>query len=250
MQGRMSSASLVFPVAALAFGEPFDGGGDALLARRVLFRFGDPVEIFAALAGWEGFQRRFRSRRLVERGGKVGMHFGWRLGRVLGLAWRGRAFRKLRRSHDHLVEVGRQLIDAGELAELSHRAVPGVEAELLPSPEVDDRMRFERGGAEHDLAVDEVGRDAPLQPFLDFGHERVDALADMLEDRAREGLGLLDVGVDARIASHRMPCPSMRRMTPTTITNRLRLRPALLREIMPITAPMMASGTISQLSAP
>src|SRR5690348_8073962 len=111
-------------------------------------------------------------------------------------------------------------------------------------------MRFERGGAEHDLAVDEVGRDAPLQPFLDFGHERVDALADMLEDRAREGLGLLDVGVDARIASHRMPCPSMRRMTPTTITNRLRLRPALLREIMPITAPMMASGTISQLSAP
>src|SRR3954452_8384649 len=35
-----------------------------------------------------------------------------------------------------------------------------------------------------------------------------------------------------------------------TITNRLRLRPAVPREIIPTTAPMIASGMISQLAQP
>src|SRR5206468_4971154 len=35
-------AVLVFPVPALAFAQPFDGGSDAFLARRVLLGFGDP----------------------------------------------------------------------------------------------------------------------------------------------------------------------------------------------------------------
>ena len=35
-----------------------------------------------------------------------------------------------------------------------------------------------------------------------------------------------------------------------TITMRLRLRPVVLREIIPTTAPMMASGMINQLAQP
>lgn len=52
------------------------------------------------------------------------------------------------------------------------------------------------------------------------------------------------------IAAHRMPPPSISRITPTTMTNRLRLRPVLLRDAMPTTAPMIASGMISQLAQP
>ena len=44
--------------------------------------------------------------------------------------------------------------------------------------------------------------------------------------------------------------PSISRTTPITITNRLRLRPAVPREIMPTPAPMIGSGMISQLAQP
>src|SRR6185295_7121464 len=56
--------------------------------------------------------------------------------------------------------------------------------------------------------------------------------------------------IDARVVAHSNPPPSIRRTTPITITNRLRFRPAVLRETMPTTAPTIASGTISQLAQP
>src|SRR5205085_1405726 len=86
--------------------------------------------------------------------------------------------------------------------------------------------------------------------FVDVGHRRMGALAHMLEDRFGEGLRLGDVSVDARVFAHRIPCPSINRMTPIAITNILRLRPALRRESMPTTAPMIANVTISQFAQP
>ena len=111
-------------------------------------------------------------------------------------------------------------------------------------------MRLERRGDQQDFAGQRVGRHAPLHRFLDVGDDGVDALADLLEDRPGERLRLGDIGVDARIAAQKMPPPSIRRTTPITITNRLRLRPAVPREIMPMPAPMIASGMISQLAQP
>ena len=75
-------------------------------------------------------------------------------------------------------------------------------------------MRFERGGDEHDLPVERVRRHAPLDRFLDVGEDGVDTFADMFEDRARERLSLGDVGVDARVAAHKIPPPRISRRTP------------------------------------
>ena len=70
--------------------------------------------------------------------------------------------------------------------------------------------------------------------------------ADMFEDRPGEWRRLGNIGVDPRVAAHRMPPPSISRITPTTMTNRLRLRPALLLDAIPTAAPIRASGIISQ----
>src|SRR5215217_4046784 len=111
-------------------------------------------------------------------------------------------------------------------------------------------MRFERCGDEDDLPAHRVGRHAPFHRFFDIGQDGVDPLAHVGEDRARERLRLGYVSVDTRVAAHRIPPPIINRTTPTTITNRLRFRPLVLRETMPTPAPMTASGTISQFAQP
>src|SRR4051794_12868788 len=91
---------------------------------------------------------------------------------------------------------------------------------------------------------------APFHGFLDVGHDCMDALANLLEDRPGERLRLCDIRVDAWLALQIRPPPSISLTTPTTITSRLRFRPAVPREIMPTPAPMIASGTISQFAQP
>src|SRR5690348_4552388 len=173
--------------------------------------------------------------------------------RVLGLSRRRRAFCQFRGLTDEAIElgVGRQFIDRLDLAELTHGADDVMaRSEFLTAPEVQRHVRFERGGDQDDFAADHVGRHAPLDRFFHVRKHRVDAYADMFEDRPGEGLSFGDVGIDPRIPAHRIPPPSMSRTTPITVTNRLRFRPAVPRETMPMTAPMIASGTISQLAQP
>src|SRR5215208_4422787 len=110
----------MFPVPALALAEPLDGVGDALLARLVAFGFRDPLEIFAAAARREAVERGFGLRRFVEGSRELGMQRRRRLGPIFWLA-RGRSVRrKLGGLGDELVEIWRQVVDAGELAELPH----------------------------------------------------------------------------------------------------------------------------------
>ena len=117
---------------------------------------------------------------------------------------------------------------ACELAELAHRpGLGGAVANSCPRQKLSAAWALNAAMIEQDLAVEREGRRAPLQRFVDVGDDGVDAGADMVEDRLREGCGLRDIGVDARIAAQMMPPPSIRRRMPTTITNRLRLRPAL-----------------------
>ena len=49
----------------------------------------------------------------------------------------------------------------------------------------------------HDLPAGEVGGHAPLHRLFGVGDDGVDPLADLLEDRPRERLGIGDIGVDA-----------------------------------------------------
>ena len=128
-----------------------------LLPGRVLLRFRDPFEIVALRRGREAVERRFCLRRLGQRGREFGMQFRRGLWLMLGLARRRRFFRQLRGLADQGVEfvVGRQVVDRGELAELAHRAGLGEPSpNFLPAPEVERRMRFERGHDQQDLAVE------------------------------------------------------------------------------------------------
>src|SRR4051794_598734 len=177
------------------------------------------------------------------------MEFDERFWRVFRFSGRWSAG-KLRGPGDHLVEIRGQVGQAGDFPELAHRPLLDVEPELLAAPEIDDHMSFKACGAEDDLAVLAIGRVAPLHRFLDARHYRVHAFADLLKDRPRERLGVCDVGVDPWLAFHRMPPPSISRITPMRMTKRFRFLPALLLETMPITAPMIASGMISQFAQP
>ena len=79
----------------------------------------------------------------------------------------------------------------------------------------------------------------------------MNALPHMFEDRPRVRLRLGDISVDARIAPSQDAAAEHQPDMPTTMTNRLRLRPVLLLLTTPTPAPISASGmTISQLSQP
>src|SRR5207245_370028 len=117
-------------------------------------------------------------------------------------------------------------------------------------PEVQCRMCLEGRAHEHDLPTDGIGRNPPFERFFGVRKHGMNALAHSLQNRPGERLRLLDIGVDAGVAAHNMPPPSIRRTTPMTITSRLRLRPAVPRESIPTAAPMIASGMMSQLAQP
>src|SRR5262249_52355740 len=118
------------------------------------------------------------------------------------------------------------------------------------APEIQRHMPFERCRDEHDLPPKRVGRHAPFEGLFGIRQDGVNAPAHMAEDRLREWLRLGDIGVDARIVAHRKPPPSISRTTPIKITKRLRLRPDVLREIIPNTAPMIAKGMMNQFAQP
>ena len=191
--------------------------------------------------------------RIYYGGREIGMDFGSGLGRVLDRARRGRAPSQPGRLANQPVELGvrGQVGDRLELAELAHRiGIGGLSAKLLPAPEVERRMSLERRHHQQDFAVEGEGRRAPFEGLLDLGKRGVDPLADALEDRARERLRPGDIGIDPGVEAQRIPPPSIRRTMPMTMTNRLRLRPVFEAESMPTTAPMIASGMISQLAQP
>src|SRR5437660_5825573 len=181
------------------------------------------------------------------------MEFGRRLGRMLGLARSRDIRRQFRGFTDQPVEfiVAWQLVDGPDLPELTHRADGRMAAfELLAAPEIQRRVRFKGRRDQHDFSANGVSGHAPFYGFLGVRQDGVNALADLLEDRPREGLRLCDIGVDARLAAHNMPPPRIRRTTPIRITSRFRFLPALPREISPTPAPTTASGTINQLNQP
>src|SRR6059058_1807218 len=172
---------------------------------------------------------------------------------MLGLARRWGLLRKRGGFPDNGIQlfVWRKIAKTGQASELTHGSGLGrFSADLLSTPEVEGGMLLECGHYQQNLAVEGEPWGAPLHHFVYFGHYRVDAFADLVEDRACERLGVGDISIDARFAAHNMPPPSMSRTTPTTITSRLRFRPAVPREIMPTPAPMIAKGTISQFAQP
>src|SRR6476646_10119011 len=90
-----ASTILILPVTSFAFSEPFDRSRDALLARRVLLRLGDPFEIVALRRWRKAIEYRLGFRRVRERLGEFRMQLRRRLGLMLGLARRGRHLRKI-----------------------------------------------------------------------------------------------------------------------------------------------------------
>src|SRR5437868_6640663 len=181
------------------------------------------------------------------------MHPHQRLGLMLGLTRRGGRPGERRGLADQTLELGivRQVVDRLEFAELAHGVgVRFTAAKLLSSPEIERGMRFESRGNGDDFSVNQVGGHAPFDGFVDVGERCMGALPDLVKDRPCKRLSLGDVGVNTRIAVHRMPCPRMSRRTATRITNKLRFRPALPREIMPMPAPKMARTRTSHSPIP
>src|SRR5690348_7265741 len=103
-------------------------------------------------------------------------------------------------------------------------------------------MGFEGRRDEDDLSANGVGGHAPFDCFLGIGERGMNPLPRLLEDRPRKRRRPGDVGVDPLVPAHRSPPPSISRTTATTMTNRLRFRPAVLRDAIPIPAPITASG--------
>ena len=60
-------------------------------------------------------------------------------------------------------------------------------------------MGFKGRGDEDDLPAEGVGGHAPFHRFFDRRERGVHAFPDMFEDRPRERLRLIDIGVDARV---------------------------------------------------
>src|SRR5687768_13347093 len=181
------------------------------------------------------------------------MKLGRRLGPMLDLSRRGRGFGQFGGLTDQRVQlgIGWQIVDRGQLAELPHCVAARFRpAQLLAAPKIERRVLLERRHPDKDFPVDGEAGHAPFQRFLCVGSSGVYALSDALEDRLREGGRLGDISVEPRIAAQMMPPPSISRMIPTTITNRLRLRPVLLLDTAPTPAPTTASGMISQLAHP
>src|SRR3546814_7680126 len=86
----------------------------------------------------------------------------------------------------------------------------------------------------------------PNQTRLSMGAPKAEAEALFRPD----GTGSQQQGEDRRAARQMIPPPIIRRTIPTTITNRLRLRPLVRFDSMPMPAPTAASGMISQFAQP
>src|SRR5262245_9150648 len=83
MRWVTGSAVLVLPVALLALGEPGDRRRESPLARRILLRVPEPVDVLAPLRRGEAFVSRARLRVLRERGDKIGGRLRRRLALLL-----------------------------------------------------------------------------------------------------------------------------------------------------------------------
>src|SRR3546814_2854578 len=82
--GLAGSAVLVFPVAALALGQPFDRLCQSLRAGFLAPGFDKPVDVFVLLAGWKTLERRCGRLVLPQRCDKVVGCHRWRVRRSLG----------------------------------------------------------------------------------------------------------------------------------------------------------------------
>lgn len=201
--GKGSSAFFVLPVAAFAFGYPLDGLLNATLTCGFGFGFGDPLDVFATVAGGELFEGGLGFLVLLERGREVAgygeFHFSW--------AWLSfyfdsvviELFGFLDETDNRLLWW--QIFDGCEAPELAHGfggfgLVFDDEAAL---PEAEGAVLFEGGHvAEIVLFVCEEGH-APLHGFFYFGAGLVDDLAQRLQDRLCKLGGFVYVGVDAWI---------------------------------------------------
>src|SRR5207253_7866170 len=73
-RGRRRLPLHVLPVPRLALGHPFDRGVQALAARLVRLRLGDPLQVLALVARAEALERRPRLRALLQRGSELRGH--------------------------------------------------------------------------------------------------------------------------------------------------------------------------------
>lgn len=205
-------AVLVFPVALLAFADPIDGGGDALVAGLGALGVGNPLDVFALATGAEGGEG---CRRLLAglegfgefggrfRGGRGGFdHFvpsSDGAGVLVGID-EGDG---LAQEAEHLLATG-QVLKAGEAAKRTHGV--GLKNLCLAqdggdffSPEAEGTVLLKGGHVtEDDALVFEEGA-APLDGLDYAGAGFVDQLTDVIEDGLREWSGPGDVGVDAGI---------------------------------------------------
>jgi hypothetical protein len=206
--GRLSAlALLVLPVARLALGQPFDGLVHAAQARRFGLRFHDPRHVLAleaVAAGLEHLERRLVG---LERLAEVVRH-GQGLRRRPGPGRRLDALVvELHGTLDDCAQffLRRQILDRRDAPELPHRFLLGrIREQDLAFPEAERAVRREgRHLAQHALVLEM--RTAPLDRLFDRGTGRVDDLAQMGQDRLREGGGRRDVGVNAGIEGRHGP---------------------------------------------
>jgi hypothetical protein len=200
---------LVFPVALFAFGDPRDGGGDALVAGFRALGFRDPFNVFAFATGAEGCEcgcgLLVFAKSLVE----LGRSLKRRLGRlddfVTGCNWACVVSAideccSLADSGNELF-FGRERGDAGDATERAHRAVldsTGFAEDVanLLTPKAEAAVLFECRHVAEDHAFVFEEWAAPFDGFLRIGAGSVDDFAQVNEDGLGESLRLLDVGVD------------------------------------------------------
>ena len=206
------AGGLVFPVALFAFGDPFDGLGDALVAGFRAFGIGDPLDVFALATGGEFLEDFGGGFAGFEGLGEFWRDFEGFLGGFDYLVAGGDGAGVLACIHegDGLLEPGEELFvggkvfEGGDAAEGAHAffldGSGGAEdgADFL-SPEAEATVLFEGGDVAEDVAfVFEEGA-GPFDGFDDVGAGFVDELAEVGDDGPGEGLGFVDVDVDARV---------------------------------------------------
>ena len=204
-EGALAPNIFVFPVPALALCQPFDRCGDALFPRRILLRFSDPFEIFAAVARREASNVVFALGALARAAAKCGCKSGTGFGACFVLRGAG-ALSASSAASQISVEfgIGGRSSTLVSLPNWPMAPALGSSPISCPRQKLSAACSLKAAVIEQDLAVATIGRRAPLDRFFDVGDDGVDAFADLLEDRTGERLRLGDISVDARIPAHKI----------------------------------------------
>src|SRR4051794_27371208 len=198
------STSFILPIPTLALRQPLERRIDALLPRGVGLGVGNPLNVFALMAGAQTLKScpslgvSLHSKTKVR--GYLERLFGRRFG-----AWHfGASLIELRRFADLLQNylVAGQIPEARDPAILAHRLVQFLaRAKRLHQatfPETERAVFFERRHAAEHALMHKMGT-APLDGLFDLRAAEMNQLPQPLEDRLGEVGRFFDVCIDAEI---------------------------------------------------